>query len=51
MPTNDRKDPTPNQPIDKKDQKITDLPARDASAKDEQVKGGKKAPSQYLQET
>lgn len=41
MPTNERKDPTPNPRTDKKDEKVTDLPAREASGKDEQVKGGR----------
>jgi len=41
MATNDRKSPPSKPRDDKKDQKVTDLPAREASGKDEQVKGGR----------
>ena len=40
MATNDPKSPKPA-PRDGKTEKVTDLPARDASSKDEQVKGGR----------
>ena len=43
MATNDPKAPAPRN--DKKDDKVTDLPARDASGADGQVKGGR-MPSQ-----
>lgn len=40
MATNDQKSPKPA-PRDAKTEKVTDLPARDAGSKEEQVKGGR----------
>lgn len=39
MADNDQKTPAPGN--EKKSDKVTDLPAREASGKDEQVKGGR----------
>jgi hypothetical protein len=39
MADNDQKAPAPRD--EKKTEKVTDLPAREASGKDEQVKGGR----------
>lgn len=39
MADNDQKAPAPRD--DKKNDKVTDLPAREASGKDDQVKGGR----------
>ena len=41
MTIDDRKAPSPNPRDEKKDEKVADLPARDAGSKDEQVKGGR----------
>lgn len=41
MTTDDRKQPKPNTPTDKKEEQVSDLPTREASGKDEQVKGGR----------
>ncbi len=40
MASKDEKSPTPPRD-DKKNEKVTDLPQREASGKDEQVKGGR----------
>ena len=41
MTIDDRTAPSPNPRDEKKDEKVADLPAREASGKDEQVKGGR----------
>lgn len=41
MATNDPKSPKPAPRDGKTGEKVTDLPAKDASSKDEQVKGGR----------
>jgi hypothetical protein len=39
--SDDRKSPTPSPQPDKKSEKVSDLPTRDAGSKDDQVKGGR----------
>ena len=41
MTIDDRKAPSPNPRDEKRDEKVGDLPAREASGKVEQVKGGR----------
>ncbi len=42
MSTDDRKDPNTSPASEKKDETVTDLPAREASSgKDEDIKGGR----------